>query len=70
MKIIITFCLLASLLFAGLGILGFTVLRGALATAEEYSPLDFANSYEHFSVEVGFNQEEGRYASYHYHFSD
>ncbi len=40
------------------------------AQASEYSPLDFLSDYEDFSVAVGISKTNGRYASYHYEFSE
>ncbi|MBU4217284.1 hypothetical protein L6270_02305 [Candidatus Parcubacteria bacterium] len=40
----------------------------AKTLANAYSPLDFSNSYKRFEAKVGFDQENGRYYSYHYEF--
>jgi hypothetical protein len=53
-------------LFATLNFLMFN--SEALAT--EYSPLDFLSDYDNFSANVGFSQENGRYATFHYEFSE
>ncbi|MCU0679606.1 MAG: hypothetical protein MUC28_04155 [Planctomycetes bacterium] len=38
--------------------------------AEEYSPLDFSDNYNKFEVTVGYDEVNGRYATYHYEFSE
>ncbi len=40
------------------------------AKASEYSPLDFKDNYDGFAVTVGIDKENGRYATYHYEFSE
>ena len=40
------------------------------AVAEEYSPLDFIDTYDNFEVTVGIDRKAGRYARYHYEFSE
>jgi len=40
------------------------------AKASEQTPLDFIAGYDNFSVTVGINKKVGRYATYHYEFSE
>lgn len=40
------------------------------ALATEYSPLDFLSDYDDFSANVGFSKENGRYATFHYEFTE
>jgi len=51
--------------FVGLASVFFTA-----TAAEEYSPLDFAPDCSKFEIQVGIDQENGRYATYHYEFAD
>jgi hypothetical protein len=41
---------------------------GLKAMADSLSPLDYANGYKKFEISVGFDQENGRYYTYHYEF--
>ena len=40
------------------------------AAASEQSPLDFIAGYDNFAVTIGTDRQNGRYASYHYEFSE
>jgi hypothetical protein len=40
------------------------------AKASEQSPLDFITGYDNFAVTVGIDKRTGRYATYHYEFSE
>jgi len=50
--------------------IGLSSLFFSVTQAEEYSPLDFTDNYNKFVIILGFDQVNGRYATYHYEFSE
>ncbi len=72
MKIIISILILF-LVFGASGVLIIIELDKLFvhqAKAEEQSPLDFIAGYDSFAVTVGTTRQNGRYATYHYEFSE
>lgn len=61
------------LLLISISILSFLALAGFLISqthAREYTPLDFSDNYENFAIIAGIDNNNGRYLSYHYEFSE
>jgi len=58
--------IISLILFFGLTF--FSGIFVAKIFADTLSPLDFSNNYKKFETKVGFDQDNGRYYSYHYEF--